>query len=44
MSSRVELDYNVMKETKLFCAVITEDYNVIVNDETLIHTTEYLTL
>ena len=33
-----------MKETKLFCVVMTEEYNVIVNDETLIRTTEYLTL
>jgi len=32
---RVKLDYNIMKETKLFCDVITEEHNVIVNYETL---------
>jgi hypothetical protein len=45
----VELGYNVMKETEYFVSlqtnvVTTEGYNVTVNSEELIGTTEYLTL
>jgi hypothetical protein len=44
----VELGYNVMKGAKHFVVlytsvVITEKYNVMVNSEQLIGTTEYLT-
>jgi hypothetical protein len=35
--------YN-FKNKLIFCVVITEDYNVTVNSEELIFTTEYLTL
>jgi hypothetical protein len=44
-TNTVELGYNVMKGTEyLFCVVITE-YNITVNREELIGTTEkYLTL
>jgi hypothetical protein len=46
---RVELGYNVMKGTEYFVSlwtsvVITEEYNVMINSEELIGTTEYLTL
>jgi hypothetical protein len=45
----VELSYNVMKGTEDFVSlstnvVINEDYNVMVNNEELIGTTEYLML
>jgi hypothetical protein len=45
----VELGYNVMKGTEYFVSsersvFITEEYNVTVNSEELIGTTEYLTL
>ena len=45
-TNTVELGYNVMKGTEyLFCVVITEEYNITVNSEELIGTTEkYLTL
>jgi hypothetical protein len=47
--NRVELGYNVMKGTEYFVSlqtnvVITEEYNIMVNSEELIGTTEYLTL
>jgi hypothetical protein len=35
----VELVYNVMKETE-YCVVITEEYNVTVNSEEFIGTTD----
>jgi len=45
----VQLGYNVMKETGYFVslltrAIITENYNIMVNRSELIGTTEYLTL
>jgi hypothetical protein len=45
----VELGYNVMKGAEYFVSlqtsvVITEGYNVMVNSDELIGTTEYLTL
>jgi hypothetical protein len=45
----VELGYNVMKGTEYFVSlylsvVITVEYNVMVNSEEFIDTTEYLTL
>jgi hypothetical protein len=45
--NRVERDYNVIKGTEYFVSlkasiVITEEYNVRVNSEYLIGTTEYL--
>jgi hypothetical protein len=44
-----ELGYNVMKGTEYFVSlqtsvVITEEYNIMVNSEELIGTTDYLTL
>jgi hypothetical protein len=44
----VELRYNVMKVTEYFLSletsvVLTEEYNVTVNGEELIGTTEYVT-
>jgi hypothetical protein len=40
----IELGYNAMKGTEIFCVVITEECNVMVNSEELIGTTKYLTL
>ena len=45
----VELYYNITKKTEYFMllknsVVLTEEYNVMVNDEELNVTTEYLTL
>jgi hypothetical protein len=39
-----ELGYNVTKGTEIFCVITTEEYNVMVNSEELIGTTEHLTL
>jgi hypothetical protein len=47
--NRVELGYNVVKGSVYFVSLwtsvfIIEEYNVMVNSEELIGTTEYLTL
>jgi hypothetical protein len=47
--STVDVCYNVMKGTEYFVSlqtsiVIAEEYNVMVNSEELIYTTEYLTV
>jgi hypothetical protein len=49
ISNRVELGYNVLKGTEYFLSlltsvVITEECNVMVNNQELIGTAEYLTL
>ena len=40
----VEFGHNVMKGERIFCVVITEECNVMVNSEELIGTTKYRTL
>jgi hypothetical protein len=47
--NKIELGYNVMKGTEYFVSfkpsvVLTEEYNVMVNSDELIGTTECLTL
>jgi hypothetical protein len=49
VENTVEPGYNVMKWTEYFvslqaCAVITQQYNVMVNNDELIGTTKHLTL
>jgi hypothetical protein len=48
-SNTIEVGYNILKEAKYFVSLQTgvvtpEEYNVMVNCEELIGTTEYLTL
>jgi hypothetical protein len=40
----VGLGYDVIKENECYIVIVTEEYNVMVNSDELICTTEYLTL